>query len=88
MQLFNGTLADNPSLILRLNFDTPPVAGMSLSWQCPGAILQSADVATGPYSDLTYAVSPYHSVFSGAKKFYRYRANHSPQTILANPYLM
>jgi hypothetical protein len=86
--LFSGTLADDPSLILRLNFDTSPVAGISFSWQCPEAILQSADVAPGPYSDLSYAVSPYHSVFPGAKKFYRYRANRVPQTMITNPYLM
>lgn len=36
-------------------------------------LLQSADAATGPYTDVTDATSPYNVLLSAAKKFYRAR---------------
>ena len=84
---FTGALVDTNALVMQLNFTTAPGSGINLTWQCPDAILQSADVVNGPYTDLPGAVSPYSvSVQSGAK-FYRYRG-HTPLVIVANPYLM
>jgi len=64
-----------------------PGSGISLTWQCPDAILQSADSLTGPYTDIPDAVSPYSVGVEKAAKYYRYRG-HTPVVIVANPYLM
>jgi Concanavalin A-like lectin/glucanases superfamily/Immunoglobulin domain/Immunoglobulin I-set domain len=42
-----------------------------ITW--PSGVLQSADVVTGPYSDVPSATSPYTISPSAAKKFYRVR---------------
>jgi hypothetical protein len=82
----SNALVDTTTLNLRFNFDTAPLPGLILSWQIPGAVLQSADSVTGPYSDLTGATSPYGTAAQGAKKFYRYR---NPVTsVVSNPFLM
>jgi len=83
-----GTPVDNSGNVLRLNFDTAPVAGVTLTWQCPGSILQSSGPVGGTYSDLTYAVSPYYSTLRTDTKFYRYHGVRSPSLVIANPYLM
>ncbi len=83
-----GTPANNSGNVLRLNFDTAPVAGVTLRWQCAEGILQSADPVGGPYTDLSFAVSPYASSLRSASKFYRYHAVRTPSTVIANPYLM
>jgi hypothetical protein len=82
-----GALANPGALVMQLNFDTAPVNGISLQWQCPDAILQSADSAQGPYSDLGGARSPYPAAAVKAMKFYRYHG-HTPAPVISNPYLM
>jgi hypothetical protein len=84
-----GAPADNTSLVLELLFNTAPVAGVSFSWHCPDAILQSANSLTEPFVDVTYPVSTLNVLLPAASnKFYRYRASHTPQTIITNPYRM
>jgi hypothetical protein len=84
---FTGSLVDTNALVMQLNFTAAPGSGLNLTWQCPDAILQSADLVGGPYTDVPGAVSPYTVSPQGAAKFYRYRG-HTPVTIVANPYLM
>ena len=67
--------------------DAAPVAGVTLKWLCPDAVLQSADSVTGPYTDVPGAVSPVPTALRSGVKFYRYRG-HVPTTIVSNPYLM
>jgi hypothetical protein len=50
-------------------------------------VLQSADVVTGPYTDVVGAASPYSVSVLKSAKFYRYRG-HTPVTVVSNPYLM
>jgi Concanavalin A-like lectin/glucanases superfamily/Immunoglobulin domain len=82
-----GALVDTNALIMQLNFDTAPVSGLTLTWQCADTILQSADKITGPFSDVPGAVSPYTIGVQKAAKFYRYRG-HTPVVVNSNPYLM
>jgi len=84
---YTGALVDTNALVMQLNFTMAPGLGINLTWQCPDAILQSADSVNGPYVDLPGAVSPYSISTQGAAKFYRYRG-HTPVVIVANPYLM
>ena len=84
---YTGSLVDTNALLMQLNFTAAPGTGINLTWQCTDAVLQSADVVTGPYSDVPGAVSPYSLSPQGAAKFYRYRG-HTPQVINANPYFM
>src|ERR1041384_388688 len=89
LTIFNsGSTVDNTTLMLRLNFDTAPVAGVTLTWQSPDAILQSSGTAGSGYADMPYAVSPYATSFRSAAKYFKYKANHAPATLIANPYLM
>jgi concanavalin A-like lectin/glucanase superfamily protein len=83
----SDALVDTGALVLRLNFDAPPTAGATLSWQCPDAVLQSADLINGPYTDVPSSGSPYSTAAQQSKKFYRYRG-HVPVTLITNPYLM
>jgi hypothetical protein len=79
-------IVDSSTLNLRLNFDSAPLSGLTLSWQIPGAILQSAPAVTGPYVDISGAASPYAAAAQSAQKFYRYR---NPVTsVISNPFLM
>ena len=84
---FTGALVDTNALVMQLNFTAAPGSGINLTWQCPDAILQSANSVNGPYTDLPGAVSPYSVSVQSAAKFYRYRG-HTPLVIVANPYLM
>ena len=84
---YSGALVDTTALLMQLNFTTAPGLGINLTWQCPDAILQSADSVNGPYADVPGAVSPYSVGVQAAAKFYRYRG-HAPVVIVANPYLM
>ena len=84
---YSGALVDTNALVMQLNFTTAPGLGINLTWQCPDAILQSADSLNGPWVDLPGAVSPYSVSTQGAAKFYRYHG-HTPKVIVANPYLM
>ncbi len=83
----SDALADPSALVLWLNFDAAPSAGATLSWQCPDAVLQSADSVSGPYTDIPGATSPYPVLTQQSAKFYRYHG-HTPTTVVANPYLM
>jgi hypothetical protein len=83
----SGSLVDTNSLTMQLNFDTAPTNGVTIKWQTLDAILQSADSAAGPYTDISGAVSPHPAAQRSNAKFYRYRG-HVPQTIVSNPYLM
>jgi hypothetical protein len=82
-----GGLVDTNTLTMNLTFDAAPSAGATLKWQCPDAILQSADAVTGPYKDVPGAVSLYPSAQRSTVKFYRYRG-HVPRKVVSNPYLM
>ncbi|HZR18109.1 MAG TPA: LamG-like jellyroll fold domain-containing protein [Verrucomicrobiae bacterium] len=84
---FGGAIVDANALTLRLNFDAAPGAGVTLKWQTPDAILQSADSVTGPYTDVPGAVSPRPTAERNTVKFYRYRG-HVPANLVSNPYLM
>ncbi|HWV99833.1 MAG TPA: LamG-like jellyroll fold domain-containing protein [Candidatus Acidoferrum sp.] len=83
----NGSVVDTTTLTLRLNFDTAPVPGVTLHWKATDALLQGADVVTGPYTDISGATSPYSISAKGAKKFFRYHG-HTPTNVVSNPYLM
>ena len=83
-----GALVDNNALALLLNFTTAPTGGITLTWQLPGAILQSADSVGGPYADVTGGVSPYTVSVQKAAKYYRYSGVHAPAVVISNPYFM
>ena len=51
---------DTNALVMQLDFSAGPGVGTTLTWQCPDAILQSADSVIGPYTDVPGAVSPYN----------------------------
>jgi hypothetical protein len=84
---YGGALVDTTALVMQLNFTTAPGVGSTLTWQCPDAILQSADSINGPWTDLKGAASPYSVGTQNTPVFYRYRG-HTPVVIIANPYLM
>ncbi|HTI68537.1 MAG TPA: LamG-like jellyroll fold domain-containing protein [Candidatus Limnocylindria bacterium] len=79
-------LVDSTSLQVRLNFDAEPVAGISVNWMLSGDTLQSADVVTGPYTDVAGATSPYSVPATAAQKYYRFQ--HTTGTVVSNPYDM
>jgi hypothetical protein len=81
-----GSLVDASTLQMELNFDSPPGDGFILSWQLPGAVLQSATSVTGPYTDVLAAPSPYDVSSQSGQKFYRYRFE--VLDLISNPYLM
>jgi len=83
-----GTPLNNSGNVLRLNFNTAPVSGVALRWQCPEGILQSADPVNASFTDMTFAVSPYVTSFRSANKFYRYHGVRTPGVVIANPHLM
>jgi Concanavalin A-like lectin/glucanases superfamily len=85
---YGGALVDTNALVMQLNFTTAPGPGLALTWSAPGAVLQSADSVTGPYTDLPGAASPYNVSVQQTAKFYRYRTQHTPAVVIANPYLM
>jgi hypothetical protein len=82
-----GALVDTNALVMQLNFTSAPAAGITLTWQCPDAVLQSANSVNGPYADVPGAASPYNVGVQKASKFYRYRG-HTPVAVISNPYLM
>lgn len=82
-----GDLVDTNALVMRLNFDAAPTSGVTLRWQTPDAVLQSADSVNGPYTDVPASSSPYPTAIRGSHKFYRYHG-HTPSTVVSNPYLM
>ena len=84
---YGGDLVDTNALVMQLELHHGAGLGATLTWQCPDAILQSADSVNGPYTDVPGAVSPYSVGAQSTAKFYRYRG-HTPQVIVANPYLM
>jgi len=82
-----GALVDETALVERLNFDTAPINGISVSWQSGDAVLQSATTVNGPYTDVTNVSSPLAvEIPASGNTFYRYR--HTPASILSNPYDM
>ena len=83
----SGALVDTAALKLWFNFDAPPGPGVTLFWQCTDAILQSADVITGPFVDVPGVTSPFSAAAQGSRKFYRYRG-HTPVSVVSNPFLM
>lgn len=83
---YTGAVVNPAALVLWLNFDAAPIPGVTLQWQCPDAVLQSAPVVTGPYTDLPVS-SPHAVAARGAAKFFRYRG-HTPANVISNPYLM
>lgn len=82
-----GALVDPVSLKVRLNFDAKPVTGVGISWNATGAVLQSATAVTGPFTDISPAVtSPYYQLPQPSPKFFRYRR--TPASLQSNPYDM
>lgn len=79
-------LVDTNALLLRLNFDGPPGAGILMQWLTPDGILQSADSVAGPYTNLPGVISPYAATARKNMKFYRYQ--HTQATLISNPFLM
>ena len=83
-----GTAVKPAQAVMRFNFDTSPVSGLTLQWRLKDVILQSSDSVAGPFVDVPSATSPVAVPPPfGPAKFYRYRG-HSPVSILSNPYLM
>lgn len=82
----SDALVDATTLQVRFNFGAPPVPGATVTWQSGSAVLQSASVVSGPYTDLPAAASPYYVEVQPGQKFYRYR--HAPVSIQSNPYDM
>jgi len=72
----------------RLAITRGPGSGTNtITWQAPGAVLQSANSANGTYVDISpTAASPYLAPVSSSPKFYRYRV--TPGSITSNPYDM
>jgi len=65
----------------------PGLTFNTINWKNPGAVLQSANAANGPYVDISpTAVSPYTVPVSSAPKFYRYRVTTTSNS--SNPYDM
>lgn len=88
LSIFNSSaLVDTNALVMRLNFDAAPSQGLSLSWKCTDAVLQSATAVSGPYTSQPAVVSPYAISVNGSSKFYRY-TGHTGTNIVTNPYLM
>lgn len=85
--LHTGAIVDANALVVQLNFTGAPGQGITLRWQATDVVLQSADLVTGPYTDVVGATSPYTVSVLKSAKFYRYRG-HTPVTIVSNPYLM
>ena len=89
--VFNtGALIDTAALQMRLNFDTAPVSGESLTWNAASSTLQSNGSVTGAFTDVPGAISPYNIVPKvGQQKFYQFRyPSVAPQARISNPYLM
>ena len=82
----SDALVDTNALVLRLNFDGSPGAGLLMNWQSPDGVLQSADSVIGPYTDLPGVLSPYATAAQKSMKFYRYR--HTSASLISNPFLM
>jgi hypothetical protein len=57
-----------------------------MTWLESSAVLQSASSLTGPWTDVTGAVSPYIIVPTATQQFFRYR--YVPRSQVSNPYLM
>jgi hypothetical protein len=83
----SGAIVDASTLALRLNFDSAPQPGLTLTWLLTDATLQSADNVNGPYTDVPEAISSYNVLTKPAKKFYRY-VGHVPTTVITNPFFM
>src|SRR6266705_3524003 len=65
----------------------PGSGSNTITWQAPGAVLQSANAVNGTYVDIApTATSPYLAPVSSTPKFYRYRV--TPGSITSNPYDM
>ncbi len=82
----SDAIVDSSALVLRLNFDAAPQNGLSISWLISGAVLQSADSVSGPYTDVVGATSPYGAAAQAQKKFYRYR--NPTASVVSNPFMM
>src|SRR5262249_15485588 len=94
--LYNtGALIDTNALQMQLTFATPPVPGISLSWQATNAILLSATgtnlssaVVVGTYTNVPAATSPYYVIPKSSQRYFRYRIPNAPRSLVSNPYLM
>jgi hypothetical protein len=82
-----NALVDTNALLVRWNFDTPPIPGVGMSWPANTAVLQSAATSRGPYTDLPSAASPLYLPMQPGQQFYRFRRA-SPMVISSNPFDM
>lgn len=83
----SGAIVDTAKLQVRLNFDSRGPNGIGVTWGAAGAVLQSADAVTGPYTDLSPAPgSPYYNEAKSTAKYYRYRRTSA--FVQSNPYDM
>jgi hypothetical protein len=83
----SDALVDTNALLVRWNFDTPPIPGIGASWPANNAVLQSAATPGGPYADLPSAATPLYVPNEPGQQFYRFRRA-SPIVINSNPYDM
>ncbi len=83
----SDAVVDSAALVERLNFDTAPARGITVTWQSSDAVLQSAPTVTGPYTDIPNAKSAY-SIETPASGNLFFRYTHVPVSILSNPYDM
>ena len=82
----SNAVVDATTLVLRLDFNTAPVAGVSINWQSGTDVLQSATSLNGPFTNLPQATSPYYVLPGGAQQFFRF--THTTATLQSNPYDM
>ncbi len=86
LSLTKGAVVDASTLVLRLDFGSAPVAGLTLNWQISTDLLQSAPSINGPFTPVPNALPPYRVLPAGQQQYFRF--THTTATILANPYDM
>jgi len=88
----SDALADPADLDLDFEFAAAPGAGVNLSWPDAGVTLESAPTLLGPWTPVSGVSSPYTIIPTVSAQFFRYvypnPGANTPQTWIANPYLM
>jgi hypothetical protein len=82
-------LVDPNTLQVRLNFEAPPVPGITVTSPPGGAVLQSATVVSGPYTNVPSVGSKYSAAAQNGQQFYRFSCpGPAPIVINSNPFDM